>query len=797
MSEREEAADEASAVDALNVTKETSKRAARDARKDATKDTRAKREPRIAEGASKTVPKTSAKEAAPSVRTETVREMLVSTYFSFDRRTLGLSRILLGFLLIGDLFRRTPDWLAMFGDKGVLPTTLILSRPQASNFSLLHGFSSDWELWALWAVMLVTFTCVFVGYKTKVAQVLSLLFVTSLNGRVLLIENGGYVVHNLLLLWTCFMPMGDRFSVDAFLAEMRRKRETTIDELNDRTDVLEPFRLRPWVSLLGLVILVQASAIYYFNVVHKYGPAWTLREGTAVHFVMYVDRMVNPWVADVRTHIPFFIYQQMGRSVLLSEGTLPFMLLLPMLPRIDWLFSRPGKKSFFPDFSDQKWARRAAIFLMCFLHLGFGSTFVLGPFAWSLCVFSTLLFSRADWDETAAVMRRPSRARTILVDTSSGAAMLFARIVKRLDRFDLLGFDEAKGDEARHGFVVERRDGSQVTGPIALSEIVAALPVGPAFAWIPKLPGISSLVSWALERGRWSRFFGLDPKAPVADDTTDVVGVVGLLALSVGGVLLVLTTLGAPVLPLSPDLSWPVRAIVIGMTLWVVSRLFEKAPLKTRLVHFRGAIRELLILVMFTAAINQALTELWCTRKRWGDLIASMNQSDFLKSRQITLSPQPEVMQVLAHKLRFLQGWFMFSPNPVMDDGTIVVDAITVDGRHVDPFWNKPPDFDLLHARSYGYNQIWSDYFNRIQLAGNRAYRDACVDYLRRLPERTGNPNDAIVSGSVYWTHDMNPKWGTRESWGFGQNLLFTFDKEGGAKEPPPPAAPKKPDGST
>ncbi len=720
-------------------------------------------------------------------RVETFREMLRSSYLTLDRRTLGLSRILLGFLLIGDLFRRTPDWIHMFGDEGVLPTVTILWRPQASNFSLLHGFSSPWELWALWAVMFVTYACVLLGYKTKVAQVLSLLFVTSLNGRVLLIENGGYVVHNLLLLWTCFMPMGDRFSLDALLSEMKRKKESTASELNDRTSVLEPYRLRPFVSLVGLVILVQASAVYYFNVVHKYGPAWDLRNATAVHFVMYVDRMANPLVADIREHVPFWMFRLMGRTVIIAEATLPYMLLLPMLPRFDWLFAGAGKKSFFPDFSTQKWARRMAIFLMCFLHIGFGSSFTLGPFAWSLCVFSTLLFSKEDWEDAIRAMRRPSRSRTVVFDATSGAALLFCRVIKRLDRFDFIGFDEATGAERAHGIVVERRDGSQVTGSRALREIIAALPVGPVFAWKVRLPVVSSIVDWAMQRGRWTRFFGLTVEPVVAEEPSDVAGVIALYAFSVTLAAFVLLTFGFNLIPLSPDLAVFWRVAIVISTAWVMRSLFKKEPLKKRLVRIRSSMREAIVLAMFTGALNQAFTELWSTKKRWGDMIASVNKIEVLKSRGVVISPQPEAMQLLAHKLRFLQGWFMFSPNPVMDDGTITVDAITVDGRHVDPFWNKAPDFDLLHAKSYGYNQIWSDYFNRIQLPGNRGYRDNMVDYMRRLPERTGNPNDALVSGEVYWTHDMNPKWGTHESYAYGKNLLFTFDTTGGAKDPPPP----------
>ncbi len=82
---------------------------------------------------------------------------------------------------------------------------------------------------------------------------------------------------------------------------------------------------------------------------------------------------------------------------------------------------------------------------------------------------------------------------------------------------------------------------------------------------------------------------------------------------------------------------------------------------------------------MFAGAVNQALVELWCINKR-------------------IKVPQPEALRLLSHKMRFLQGWFMFSPNPVMDDGTIVVDALTVDGRHVDPFTGEEPHWDLSHA---------------------------------------------------------------------------------------------------
>jgi hypothetical protein len=87
----------------------------------------------------------------------------------------------------------------------------------------------------------------------------------------------------------------------------------------------------------------------------------------------------------------------------------------------------------------------------------------------------------------------------------------------------------------------------------------------------------------------------------------------------------------------------------------------------------------------------------------------------------------------------------------------------------------KEPGFDISQVKSFGYNQIWSDYFNRMHLPGFSGYRDQMRDYMLRLPERTGNPDDAIVSGDVYWVKDMNPKWNETKSYQPEKEKLFTF----------------------
>src|SRR5580704_7178803 len=384
--------------------------------------------------------------------------LLRDLYCSFDRRTLGFARIMLGFLLLMDVVHRGAAWMDMYSSIGVLPTPLNLQRPQAwGAFTIFNAFCTPGELRVLWVVMLANALCLLVGYKTKVAQVLAVLFTTGMNGRILLIENGGYVVNNLLVMWTAFLPMGDRFSVDSMLASMKRRRETSADDLNDRSDMVLPGKETPHVTLLGLVLVIQLAAIYYFNVIHKTGSLW--KNGTAVHYVLYVDRMTTPLIALVRDHIPNVAILFMTRTTLVFEATIPIVLLEPLA---------------------RAWARRLAIVMMNALHIAFGTTFVLGPFSWSACVFSTLLFSSDDWEIASRTMRRAHRARVVVFDPRSGAALAVCRLLKRLDRFELLTFEAREGVPL--GLGARPADGpDDALEPRfeAVTDILAAIPLGP------------------------------------------------------------------------------------------------------------------------------------------------------------------------------------------------------------------------------------------------------------------------------------------------------------------------------
>src|SRR5262249_46484538 len=110
----------------------------------------------------------------------------------------------------------------------------------------------------------------------------------------------------------------------------------------------------------------------------------------------------------------------------------------------------------------------------------------------------------------ARTMRREGRARIVLFDPYSGGALFVCRILKRLDRFGLLWFEEAS--ELPLGIALLAEDGSAIQRSAAFADIVSALPLGPCVAWMLRAPGLrgawDALFAW-LEGRDLSHFFGL------------------------------------------------------------------------------------------------------------------------------------------------------------------------------------------------------------------------------------------------------------------------------------------------
>jgi hypothetical protein len=115
--------------------------------------------------------------------------------------------------------------------------------------------------------------------------------------------------------------------------------------------------------------------------------------------------------------------------------------------------------------------------------------------------------------------------------------------------------------------------------------------------------------------------------------------------------------------------------------------------------------------------------------------------------------------------LQLFEGWSMFAPEAPLQDFNVVVDAVTKDGRHVDPFnaiaSPGAPQPGLTSPRALGQDWLFCDYVCGI--AHKPEYHQAFIEWVLRHPERTGRAVDEIVSFDAYLVTDDSPPPGERE----------------------------------
>ena len=127
--------------------------------------------------------------------------------------------------------------------------------------------------------------------------------------------------------------------------------------------------------------------------------------------------------------------------------------------------------------------------------------------------------------------------------------------------------------------------------------------------------------------------------------------------------------------------------------------------------------------------------------------------------------------------LNLFQGWSMFAPDVSKTDLNIAVDAVTADGRHVDP-WNEwaNPKYPMPGASiPPGMGPSWLFYQYVTRLPWYPQYNQAFLEWVQRYPERTGRKEDAIVSFKVYKVEDDSPEPGKTEPTNPRATLLIEY----------------------
>jgi hypothetical protein len=120
---------------------------------------------------------------------------------------------------------------------------------------------------------------------------------------------------------------------------------------------------------------------------------------------------------------------------------------------------------------------------------------------------------------------------------------------------------------------------------------------------------------------------------------------------------------------------------------------------------------------------------------------------------------QPRYVRGAIEYLRLNQGWSMFAPDAPMSDLFVVIDAVTIDGRHIDP-WNdrasriSDPSLRTIPAR-LDQDAAYCDYSSRV--VDDDILHEPLRDWIFNHHRRTRHPEDRVEHFKAYVIEQDNP----------------------------------------
>ena len=298
--------------------------------------------------------------SAPSTRTALFAGLksYVRRSVTVDTRALAAFRMFAALLILADVTLRSRNFSFYYTDDGAVSQDLAQLFSGTDAFSVFFWTQDPQLIAALFVLHAVVALFLLVGYQTRIALVVSFLFVISLDHHNPFVLSYADTLFRMLLFWAIFLPLGERWSIDALQAS-RPPRQAV-------------------ASLATAAILVQMVTMYFVNAMHKF-PSSLWQSGEAAVYVFGIDEMTF-LIADHLRDFPLF----------LEFGGLMWFYLLLASPLMLVLHDRH---------------RMMYAFLLMGGHLAFAVTVRIGAFAY-VGILGLLLFLQLPfWSDAKATFR--------------------------------------------------------------------------------------------------------------------------------------------------------------------------------------------------------------------------------------------------------------------------------------------------------------------------------------------------------------------------------------------------------
>lgn len=306
---------------------------------------------------------------------------------AIDLRAFAALRIGVALIILVDLAMRACDLTAFYTDAGVLPRADRMAleiRYCEPWWMSLHMLSGSFA-WAAFLAILAAAAAIalLLGWRTRIALVVSWLLLYSIQARFPMLLQGGDVLLRCMLVWMFFLPIDARWS-------LRHSQEIPAERI---------------ASIGGLGLLLQLCAMYFFSALLKTSPMW-VRDFSAVYYALNIDHFSRP--------LGYFLAE--------------YPQFLQIITVLTMLLELAGPLLMFEPFGRRLWRWLIPLSFIGF-HLGLYVSLELGTFPW-ICVLAWSVFlPSAFWDRVERLIQSlfqkaeaPSDSKATPVSWYGGAA---------------------------------------------------------------------------------------------------------------------------------------------------------------------------------------------------------------------------------------------------------------------------------------------------------------------------------------------------------------------------------------
>jgi predicted DCC family thiol-disulfide oxidoreductase YuxK len=336
-----------------------------------------------------------------------LRELLLKL-FAVDLRSLALTRIAVGSLILIDLLSRSRELRVFYSDDGLVPRNAIYESLPRAWYISLHFVSGRVEIEALMFLLAGVFALMLtLGYKTRLASFWSWLLLASLHARNPYVVHGGDSLLRMLTFWGIFVPWGARYSIESTLNVTHQELPKTV------------------FSIGTVALILQMPIVYFFTGLLKNGPEWR-HDFTAISYVLKAPDFAShlgSWLSSFPT-----ILKIATASTLFLEVGGALLLLSPFFT---------------------KTARAIAIVGFLLLQFGFLLTIKLGLFPVVSTVALLPFVPNALWERSYRHNRNPKqRSPQIYYDGSCDFCFKLVLLIRDLCSLPQASVTEAQSDPA-------------------------------------------------------------------------------------------------------------------------------------------------------------------------------------------------------------------------------------------------------------------------------------------------------------------------------------------------------------